>query len=470
LFWVIPLGLYLLTFILAFAKQRILPQQSLNFWHLVAVIFTLCLLIIGVGYQPSGPLVVFMFFAAIFLSIFFIIAWSCHQRLADMRPKTEHLTLFYFIVAAGGGLAGIVHAFIIPFVLPDVVEFPIAILLTLMLHPLWKKRTEDKSKVFPIAFGAALVAIAASFMFYQIEASRYVIRFASFVIILASLLLAFQPRRLLIIGLLVFAVCYAQRYPGEMIERGRNFFGNYAIYDRHDQTKTRMLRYFTHGNTTHGIEIRTPNDPDFYLISYYARGNAIQDVFNAAKARSMAVVGLGAGQIACYDRRVQTDFFEIDPVVERIAREHFTYLKKCPPRNVILGDGRLQLAKIKRKYDIILLDAFTSDGIPIHILTREALQVYRTRLNPKGAMLFHISNRYLNLAPPLAASAHALGLTAYTKLNKGSGLKLWSRWVVVPMDPATGKTLEAQGWKRLEPTSRPWTDDWSALVSAFIFN
>ena len=155
-----------------------------------------------------------------------------------------------------------------------------------------------------------------------------------------------------------------------------------------------------------------------------------------------------------------------------MAKKFFPYLNKCPPRHVYVGDGRIEIAKSKNTYDVILQDAFTSDGIPTHLLTHEAFIDYKKKMNKHGVILFHVSNRYLDLAAPIAATADTVGLKAYGKYYlppKRSYLALASRWVAVPMDKEQGEILKEEGWSELSPNaSQPWTDDRSSLFEALV--
>ena len=475
LFWIIPLGLYLLTFVLAFARRPLLPLKKLQGWQLNAIGFLLLIMAIGLGFKPGGNIQLFIFFTFILLEVFFVTAWTCHQLLAGSRPDADRLALFYFILALGGGLAGIVHAFILPFVLHDVIEFPIVVLVSLMLHPEFRATIYTprllKLKVFFVpCTGIAILAIAALSVMKKIAAPEWVYGVTIVIFAGSFLIISGRPRLLFFVGLAILIASTLTRYPGQVLETGRNFFGAHVIYDKREPQG--MIRYFVHGNTLHGLEVLDKkNEANRYHSAYYSRGNAIADVLAGAKAKSWAVIGLGSGQLACYEPSLTTDFYEIDPQVEKIARHFFSYLEECPPRDVLLGDGRLQLKNRDRRYDVLLLDAFTSDGIPMHLLTAEALVLYQSRLNKGGMILFHTSNRYLELAPPIAAAARTLGLTTFTildRVDKKYPLAKSARWVAVPLSPAGEIALAAKGWETVAPADRAWTDDRSSLLSAFV--
>jgi spermidine synthase len=277
-----------------------------------------------------------------------------------------------------------------------------------------------------------------------------------------------RPKQALILSTAVFLVMTFVMKPEVMVQ-DRNFFGTWRVAEV--KTKDDLtLRYFTHGSTLHGMAIL---DKDGKLhgdsFGYYLHGGPIDHVMQITNAKEVGVLGLGTGQLACFSKTATTDFFEIDPDILTMAEKYFPYLDKCKPRKVFIGDGRLEIAKSKIKYDVILQDAFTSDGIPMHLLTEEAFADYKTKITPKGIILFHISNRYLNLAPPLAATAEAVGLQAYMIFHhapKDNVKGMDSRWVAVPMNAQQGAALEKRGWKRIETKAQPWTDDKSSLISA----
>lgn len=475
LFWVMPLGLYLLTFILAFAKKPLLPILTLNFYHIIAVTLMVFGLIAGMSYQPGGAIDIFAMLATALLGGFFIVAWSCHQMLANSRPSTNNLTLFYFLIALGGGLAGLIHAFAIPFLLSDSIEFHVVLLLSVLLLKDNFTKGADKEKITKITrtllilllVGIVTVVIAKylrkndySFGYYFLP---YVISF------MIALLLAIRPLLLCIFGIVVLVVSTASHYPGEVFVKGRNFFGQYAVYEQ--KTGKTLMRYLAHGNTIHGMEITSNENSQVNAnnVSYYARNNPIGEVLTAANSQTVAVIGLGAGQMACYRPGLTIDFYEIDPEIEQVAHNYFSYLKNCPPRDVFIGDGRIALGKQNRLYDVIMLDAFSSDGIPMHLLTTEALQVYVKQLNGKGIVLFHVSNRFLDIVPPLAAVAKLNELKAYQKfyrpVNKNA-FDTESNWVAIPVGEDAEQSLVEKGWLIAEPAKTPWTDERSSLLGA----
>lgn len=474
LFWVIPLGLYLVTFIIAFSPKPILKKENADFYHVVAATFIVLFMGLEIGYQPTGDFAIFGFLAALLLGIFFFCAWACHQKLADSRPDPQHLALFYFIIALGGGLAGIIHAFILPFVLPGMIEFPIMVISSLWLvkgnlFSGKKLQTKKFKLMLDVLLGAAIIMLILGFVLRMHHVPRSVYGICTFIFLFCTLMLTIKPRYLMIIGVIALVTGFKGHYPGEMVERGRNFFGARAVYDI--DVKGQKVRVFAHGNTMHGMEVMSADKKDKSDYSYYLQGGPIQDALDVTGARSMAIIGLGAGQVACYKPGALTiDYYEIDKAVEKVARNRFSYLSRCPVRDVVLGDGRIMLAKKNRKYDVILIDAFSSDGIPLHLITKEAIDTYIKQLNKNGLLLFHISNRYLNLSGPLAALGEAERLPAYAKLHEPkdvSFLKQKSIWFVISTDKTDARRLEKLGWHKEKPQAYVWTDDRSSMLSAF---
>lgn len=472
LFWVLPLALYLLTFILAFARKPLLSLSQLTSFHGVAGVFMIAALGLGMKYQSGGNLILFLLLGGLLLAIFFMIAWSCHRHLAQDRPQTEHLTLYYFVIATGGALAGLCHAFIVPFVLQDVIEFPLMVIASLWLLKQSPIAGKSFKRFLAAAWVIGIVAIAViTGLKYHGYPEAYYAWFYP-VFLFCIFFLSLRPRLLVLLGFVVLYANIITHYPGEVLIKERNFFGQHAVIDEQADGKT--LRLLIHGNILHGMEVVKNGDEKLrYQYGYYARGNPIHDVLLAAHAKTLAVIGLGSGQMACYDPALKTDFYEIDSDVIKVAQNFFSYLKTCPPRNIFLGDGRKMLTERREKYDVIMLDAFSSDGIPLHLVTREALRLYKEHLTKGGIILFHVSNRYLKLNTPLANVAQAEGLQAYDKLYKpdsSNPMNYMSAWVAFPTGTGQGDILKSAHWHMTDATDgTPWSDQQSSLLSALIW-
>jgi hypothetical protein len=261
-----------------------------------------------------------------------------------------------------------------------------------------------------------------------------------------------------------------------VIARERNFFGILRVVDKEDGT-----RALIHGTTLHGLQPRAAEYRQI-PISYYSERSGIADAFELIGkykgGQEIGVLGLGVGATACYARpRRHFDFFEIDPAVAAIAQnpEYFTYLRDCgSPYDILPGDARLTIARRPdAHYDLLLLDAFSSDNIPVHLLTAEAMRIYKSKLTERGILAVHISNQFLNLRPVVAAAARGIGMKSYDRTVTGGRLpdsKLpynGTDYVLLTRDKAQGKELEKRGWKEIrpDPAVAPWTDQFSNIVS-----
>lgn len=474
LLWVVPLAIYLLTFVIAFSRRQVIPRELMIALQTVAVLSLTVVLAIGAQRHVTS-------LAPIHLGAFFATALLCHTELARSRPSVEHLTEFYLWIAVGGLLGGIFNVLIAPNVFDSVLEYPIALVVACLLRP----RLGDPSRpwsltldiLLPFTLGAIVVWVTRHGYPEKLGERGGAIAASAFAVLCLGFL--HRPVRF---GLGIAAVIV-----GTIIGRGRDetllltkrsFFGVYRV---RGYTNYHTLQ---NGTTTHGGQSLLPNlrrEP----LTYYHRGGPVGQMFTALMtdkpSRRVAVVGLGTGTIACYGRHGETwDYYEIDPVVVGIARNprYFTYLRDCDPTiRIILGDARLSLRNAPDSaYDLILLDAFNSDAIPAHLITREALALYLRKLAPRGAIAFHISNRYLHLQPvlsELARDARVAGVVggdlnitpAETAMNKFT-----SEWVVLARRATDVATLYVlPGWKTLAPKSdvRLWTDDFSDILSVF---
>lgn len=434
LLWVVPLLLYLLTFVLAFARRQRVGEAFVRRLLIGALVPFVPLWLVG-GIIVAWP--VWAFFLAL---LFLIIALGCHMILARLRPHSAWLTEFYLWMAIGGVLGGVFNAFAAPLLFDTVAEFPL--MLTL---------------------GVALVLAVP-----DRQNPRASMVFAAFVIIGLGGTLAYTSTALL-------------RTPNVLLSE-RNFFGALRVTSDPDMGANKLI----YGSTIHGIQA---TDPAFATepLSYYGRVGPVGDVFAALDARVptdsyVGVVGLGIGTVACYQAPGrQFTFFEINPAVIEIAKDTalFSFLSNCPNYSVHEGDGRLLLAaQPKGKFDVLLVDAFSGDSIPVHLLTREAFALYMERLAPGGSLAVHISNRYMNLAPVVGAIARDLGLAAVHRVGENTtvpGTQLPShraQVVVLARDRADLAVLVARpGWEALTQASglRAWTDDYSNILAALQF-
>jgi hypothetical protein len=293
----------------------------------------------------------------------------------------------------------------------------------------------------------------------------------------------FQVRRpARFFGLAVFAFTVTALYqPGvKVVERARSFFGVHQVVETADG----RYRLLFHGTTIHGAErIGDDGGPRPEPLTYYYFGGPLSEVVDAARAaqgslRQVAVVGLGSGSLACHQRDGEHwTFFEIDPVVARIARDqrYFRFLSACGPQDdIVLGDARLTLTASSGRYGLIVLDAFSSDAVPVHLLTEEALAGYLARLDPDGVIAFHVSNRHMELASVVAAVGATQGLVAYFKEDDGANdflqdYRANAQVVVMARRVADlGDLPSRPGWQPIESKVTPWTDDYSDVLHAIL--
>ena len=488
LIWVIPLGIYLLSFSIAFAEN----QRFANFVSLAApavLLITGTLIFWVWGQAAINGL-------AASISLLFFVAVALHHEMYRTRPSPSQLTSFYLMMSVGGVIGGFFCAIVAPLLFDWTWEHPILILLAAALIPQTRYlalggestlgRTGANLFTFALA-GLALVAGVYAGLKGGIEADTQKIVLLCVIAVLALVIVGHR----IAFAVAMFALMFAnggwmnvqQSFAGE---RWRSYFGTYSVRT----TDGGSARWLMHGTTMHGMQLL--NDPT-RPISYYPDTSGVGIALTKAPQlygpdASIGVVGLGTGTLSCYARPGQSwQFFEIDPLVIKIAREKkiFSFLELCAPDvPVTLGDARLTLADVPAgKFDILALDAFSSDSIPLHLLTREAFQTYRRALGPDGLLLVHISNRYIDLNPVVAAEAKRNGWYAALRhdsptdalINKGSR---GSQWIALSPDAAklaqlTGKVdavksryYDADQWVTLKPAgkTRPWTDDYASVL------
>jgi hypothetical protein len=448
LLWVLPLALYLVSFILVFAR---LPGSVHTLMVLLLPVM-IVLLIVPTLYQINVPTEYQLDLGiggmiGLHLGVFFVAAMVCHGEVARARPPAAQLTEYYLWISVGGVLGGVFNALVAPLVFDRVVEYPLMIVLVCVLRPHLGRRQPANGEA-PKS-GAEAVGTLAWLLF------------AGFT------------------GVLLYFISYGGDW--DMVwHMERNFFGVLSV-----QKEPRLdFLNLRHGTTIHGLRSLDPARRDEPL-GYYHRTGPIGQVFAVfdgpnAKDR-VAVIGLGVGALANYAAAGQHwDFFEIDPAVERIAREpgYFPFLDDSEKRGVILhvvlGDARLKLADADGDYGILVMDAFSSDSIPVHLLTREALGLYLRKLAPDGVLAMHLSNQYLLLAPVVADLARDAGLiclyqedVALSQEETEDG-KFPSKWAVLARRTAdVGRLAVDRRWQRLDgrPGRAVWTDDFSNLLS-----
>ena len=479
LLWVLPLGLYLLSFTIAFAANREIAD-------LLTRIAPITILMFGgvmIGGFNESPLVNL----GIALTLLFMVSVALHTQMYRLRPEPGRLTGFYLAMAFGGALGGIFAGLVAPVVFDWTYEYPILIFAAGLLVPqvflthgirsLWttpaKRRLAYAGVVAALVLLATLTFCGPAELFGEGHQGLTFIGIAVIGVISVGARLSYAL--ILAVTLVIFGGWRAVELSLEHGARTRSYFGVYTIRD------SRGVRELDHGTTVHGIQFTGSPVLERLPTTYYApssgigRAMAALDRLYGPTAR-VGIVGLGTGTLACYAQPAQRwRFYEIDPAVVRIARDtgQFTYLKDCLPRpDIRIGDARISLeADRPASLDLLALDAFSSDAIPMHLMTREAFADYAHVLQPRGLLLVHVSNRFLDLEPVVAAAAQAGGWQAaklYYQPAQRTPLASASQWIALSRDPATIRTLAAAEphWVPLVPRAgfEAWTDDYSTIL------
>ncbi|MFG0327361.1 MAG: fused MFS/spermidine synthase [Phycisphaerales bacterium JB037] len=485
LLWVIPLSLYLVSFIIAFSRVNPLAMRVAGRAMPVLTVAV----VVAFLMDARSPLGAIVFMHLLLLAL---VAMVCHGRLAAGRPSASHLTEFYLCMSVGGALGGLFNAIVAPLVFDRVLEYPIVIALAGLALPAWQVRGKIGAaidRVLRPRWMAAAVPIALGL--WALSINRLVESWVT--------ILGINAHQVLIIGvgaivayvtslrprifagvcavLLAFAV-FVESYSSRPDFITRTFFGVHAV------GTTETQRKLWHGTTLHGVQWLDADRRDEPL-SYYHREGPAGDVFEAVgpRAQRIALIGLGSGSLAAYGRPGQRfDIYEIDAAIVKIAENpaYFTYLSDTEAAyEIILGDGRLNLAdRPEGIYDLLVIDAFSSDAIPVHLLTREAFELYASRLTDDGVLMVHISNRHLELAPVVASIAADLGLSAYLRDDSADDAKessgRWSSdWAALAKNRAALAGVRSRpGWKPMvaEEGFRTWTDDYSSILTVLEFD
>jgi spermidine synthase len=479
LLWVLPLALYLLSFVIAFAHRR-------GAANLIVALAPPFLLVAG-GFAFTGGSELPFITATLGLLLLFIVAVALHAEMYRRRPEPAHLTAFYLAMAVGGVLGGMFCAILAPTLFDWAYEHPLLIVAAALLIPQspfipWAEDVPAHLRWFAV-IGALALSWAVDWNLGPFT-SDVTALLGSILISLIALAFIGWPT-VFALGLAALMLSYGGWTKLEESRDGvrtRSYFGVYTVTTR----RSPPSRQLTHGTTLHGVQNLTPGG-ETEPTSYYARRSGIGHALGSLPIfhgpdSAVGVVGLGTGTLSCYAQPGQDwRFFEIDPAIVRIARNPaiFTFLSRCAPQaKVVLGDARLSLAREPAgRLDLLAVDAFSSDAIPIHLLTREALQVYRRALKPDGLLLVHISNRYLDLEPVLAAAASRDGWHAAAfdyspePLDAGRNLSR-SVWVAMAKDKDSLMTLriasaeDAHEWRPLlgRPGFPGWTDDYASIL------
>jgi len=476
LLWIVPLAIYLLTFVIVFSRRGDASQGAAV--RLLQAAFAAALVLV-LFWDPTLDL---RWAYPLHIGVFAFTALLLHGELAAARPSPRHLTEYYLWLALGGALGGAFNALVAPVVFKSIAEYELVAILACLLRP--SRSPRARAPAIRIGVGALSLlpaAILGVVIWKQLSSFEIGALSGTWIASIAAGIIALAlSTNALRFGVSLAAIALVGlRYHAQSTDvlfADRSFFGAYRV------EQWSRIKVLMHGTTIHGAQYFEPArrlEP----VMYYHRAGPVGDVFTALDAplrnSSVASVGLGAGSLLCYAQPGQHwSVFEIDPLVERIARDtsYFTFVRDAAvtPR-IVLGDARLNLAREPRSaYQLLILDAFSSDAIPLHLLTREALASYERVLAPSGVLLLHISNRHLDLQPVVAAAAADAGLVAYIDEHDVDGdredaeLDYSADWVVIARQIEDLRSLATNpNWRRMtaRPGRRVWTDDYSNIVS-----
>ncbi len=480
LLWIIPLALYLLSFVVVFARRQIVPPKV---WPRALVILLLPL-VIAIAAHATEPLSLLV---PLHVLTFFVAAIVCHGELSRDRPAPAQLTAFYGWMALGGVLGGAFNSLLAPLLFSSVIEYPLTIVMVCLLLPrdlLLDKATEKAAQVaarfdlkqwaLPLAIGAFSLLMVTMLPRLNVETGPLALLLMFGLPAILCFPLSRKPFSFAL-GVGAILACgglYTAGLSTHTLEQKRSFFGVHRVVTSADG----RFHQLSHGSTLHGISVvANPREP----TSYYTRRGPAGDVMEMMAKRPdlrVAVVGLGAGALGGYAQKDQQwMFYEIDPFVAQIASDPqlFQFLSGSPaPYQIVLGDARQELKNAPAKaYDILVLDAYSSDTIPVHLLTREALEIYRDKLAPGGVLVWHISNKYFDLEPVVGQLArdggwkslirHDLNIDPNAVTDDGISPSVWA--VLARQQADLGALNRDENWRPMRTDAALWSDQKSSL-------
>jgi hypothetical protein len=483
LLWVLPLALYLLTFIFAFAPKPYITTRMLSLLFLPAA----ALMIVSAklhlaNWIGAGPEVI------LHLVGFFIITQYCHNRLAEHRPNASHLTEFYFFMSLGGVLGGATIALVAPLVFVNSYEYSLMIIVAAFVVAI-----REFKPVYNVKTGmiAAALLVGALFVVGYVPPIDGII-FSKVLLVYTALLMVLYVlcKPVYLKGAVYMTAVWALS-AGLTVGKDTNIFAERSFFGisrvTTEQTDQGLVHVFIHGNTVHNRQLRGEANEN-YPLSYYAPQGSFGQAIDAVRADKgplkVAAIGLGAGALACHvQKKEDWVFYEIDPLVEKMARDTslFSFIDKCAPDvPVQIGDARLTLAdEAKGTHDLVIVDAFSSDAIPAHLMTQEALQLYQSLLKEDGFVFFHTSNRNLDVTSVAIAVAQASGYDARAIHFKGDdtmkhhALVNDSAAVMVGKEASLERIFKVYpDWKKQDanPIVGVWTDDFTHILGAYLAN
>lgn len=477
LLWVVPLALYLLSWILVFQSRPLLSNRTALRAQAVAVA---AMVVVLAWREPPLWLTL-----PVHLLGFTAIAIGCHGQLAGARPQARYLTSFYLALSAGGAVGGLFSGLLAPQLFSWVAEYPILLALAALALPFAARTSVRNDALFWAAVIALLLAATVPRLLFGVSPNEY-LAYAAMALAVLALIFARDPLKFGAVTALALVVLALNPESARRHESLRSFFGVHKIWETPDG----RFRVLEHGTTVHGAqkirdEAGRPLTGRPPALTYYHDDAALTESVKAVRSGKggpikVGVIGLGTGSLACARAEGEAwTFFEIDPDVVRIATDprRFSYLQHCAPNiPIVLGDARLTLAKQPDSaFDLIVVDAFSSDSIPVHLLTREAMAVYKAKVGPQGAVVMHISNRHLELATVVAGIAAANGMKTWLRDededDRGDEYIFDSTVAISAREAAdVGPIAESARWEPTQPPAdqRLWTDDYSNIVGALV--
>ena len=471
LFWIIPLCIYLISFVLNFKEKPICPSWVYSNIHVTLGLSAALFFLTGMAIFP-----LLIYAALYFLSLFAICMFSQYELYATRPNHAERLTSFYLTIAAGSVAGSILVAWIVPLLFTFPVEYLLG-LLTISVALVIKKR-EFRFRIADLRWIIYLLLLLVFWPKFFKTYNFFGIIMIYFIFKEIYKQLKSKPQlvciSLFFVTLVAFLTITQWQGRGRPVYSLRNYYGIYSVTAQND-----MLNFF-HGSILHGaqsISKENENEP----LSYFHRRTPIGKLMqgDSLAFKRVGVIGLGIGTLAAYGKPGQEmDFFELDPDVYKIAQLCFSYLKNSAAKiNYVFGDARLTLDRAADNYyDILIVDAFNGDSVPVHLLTIEAMQEYKLHIKKDGLILFHVGNKYIDLVRILSTNARIVNAPAYVNLTPREGeseVYLASFWLAMTWDKNRADILASQfGWRKIEDIpkakrARPWTDTYSNVSSVF---
>lgn len=462
--WVPPLTLYILTFVLVFAKKQAIPQSVLMRFQpmVIAAVALMLPRVVDLGW---GLELTFTLIGLFWTSM------TCHGLLAERRPHVSRLTEFYLIMSLGGVLGGAFNALLAPVIFNGIYEYPLMLVASLFVLP-WKKAPFGQRSRLVLFLALTMLSIALLLKLTGTNAEKLVVTILVGASVVGLILARERPP--------VMAACFGVAvFIGVMLDpvgvgkSERGFFGVVKVIEGDGR------RAMLHGTTLHGAQLLDENRK-LTPLTYYASGTPIGQTFQLYDdSKNIGVVGLGVGSVSCYSKPGQNwVFYEIDPIVVDLATnpDQFTFMSECQPdARIVTGDARVQLThEPNGLFDLLLLDAFSSDSIPVHLVTEEAMQLYFEKLSENGVFIAHISNRHMALEQVFARLAKEQGVLSYVQYYSPAGefsiddtpthAMLFAR-----NEAAIERALATGKWEKIESDGkRAWTDDYSNIIGAMV--